>query len=206
MLAQRILTAVVGIPLLLVPLYFGGMVWRVLVLLIIIAGLVEFSRISGPGLYLDYLLLSGLSFLAVTYSGIDGTKLLFWLVFQLLYYLIRATFSGMHSFSSSFNILGVLYVVVLYSFLVLVREEFGIVWTLYGLAITWLTDTGAYFGGIRYGMRRLASKISEEVCGRCAVRPAGSSSHRGHLCPGCRGIPCSACAVWTDTVGLCPAW
>ena len=98
MLAQRILTAVVGIPLLLVPLYFGGMVWRVLVLLIIIAGLVEFSRISGPGLYLDYLLLSGLSFLAVTYSGIDGTKLLFWLVFQLLYYLIRATFSGMHSF------------------------------------------------------------------------------------------------------------
>jgi phosphatidate cytidylyltransferase len=160
MLAQRILTAVVGIPLLLVPLYFGGMVWRVLVLLIIIAGLVEFSRISGPGLYLDYLLLSGLSFLAVTYSGIDGTKLLFWLVFQLLYYLIRATFSGMHSFSSSFNILGVLYVVVLYSFLVLVREEFGIVWTLYGLAITWLTDTGAYFGGIRYGRRRLAPKIS----------------------------------------------
>ena len=62
MLAQRILTALIGIPILLVPLYFGGTVWRVLVFLIIMAGLVEFSRISGPGLYLDYLVVSGLSF------------------------------------------------------------------------------------------------------------------------------------------------
>ncbi|NLL43443.1 MAG: phosphatidate cytidylyltransferase [Firmicutes bacterium] len=160
MLAQRILTALIGIPILLVPLYFGGTVWRVLVFLIIMAGLVEFSRISGPGLYLDYLVVSGLSFLAVTYSGVDGTKLLLWLVFQLLYYLVRATFSGMHNFSSAFNMLGVMYVVVLYSFLVLVREEFGLVWTLFGLAITWLTDTGAYFGGVRYGNRQLAPKIS----------------------------------------------
>ena len=160
MLAQRILTAVIGVPILLAALYVGGIVWRVLVFLIIMAGLVEFARISGPGLYLDYLLVSGLSFLAVTYSGLDGTKLLLWLVFQLFYYMIRATFSGMHSFSSAFNLVGVLYVVVLYSFLVLVREEFGIVWTVFGLAVTWLTDTGAYFGGSCYGKRQLAPKIS----------------------------------------------
>ncbi len=160
MLAQRILTAVIGIPILLVALYFGGTTWRVLVALIILAGLVEFARMSGPGLYLDYLFVAGLSFLAVTYSGLDATKLLLWLIFQLSYYLIRATFSDMHSFSSAFNLVGVLYVVVLYSFLVLVREEFGVVWTVFGLAVTWFTDTGAYFGGSRFGKRQLAPKIS----------------------------------------------
>lgn len=160
MLAQRILTAVIGIPILLVALWYGGLTWRVLVLLIILAGLVEFARMSGPGLYPDYLLVSGLSFLMVTYSGIDGTKLLLWLAFQGIYYLIRSTFSGMYAFSSAFNLLGVLYVVVLYSFLVLVREEFGVAWTAFGLAVTWLTDTGAYFGGTRFGRRKLAPSIS----------------------------------------------
>ena len=61
----------------------------------------------------------------------------------------------MHNFSSAFNMLGNV-CSILYSFLVLVREEFGLVWTLFGLAITWLTDTGAYFGGVRYGNRQLA--------------------------------------------------
>ncbi|NMB20513.1 MAG: phosphatidate cytidylyltransferase [Firmicutes bacterium] len=160
MLAKRILTAVLGIPILLGALYLGGSVWRTLVFLIILIGLVEFARISGPGLYIDYLVVAGLSFLVLTYSGLDGTKLLLWLVFQFLYYLIRATFSGMHLFSSAFNLLALFYVVVLYSFLVLVREEFGIVWTVFGLSVTWLTDTGAYFGGMRYGKRRLAPSIS----------------------------------------------
>lgn len=160
MLAQRIFTAVIGIPVLLAALYYGGLAWRFLVLLLILAGLVEFARISGAGFYPDYMIVSGLSFLFVTYSAIDGTRLLLWLVFQLLYYLIRATFTGMHNFSSAFNLLGVLYVAVLFSFLVLVREQFGTAWTVFGLAITWLTDSGAYFGGIRYGKHKLAPKIS----------------------------------------------
>jgi phosphatidate cytidylyltransferase len=66
----------------------------------------------------------------------------------------------MHLFSSAANFLALFYVVVLYSFLVLVREEFGIVWTFFGLAVTWMTDTGAFFGGIRYGKRKLAPSIS----------------------------------------------
>ncbi len=160
MLAQRVLTAVVGIPILLGGLYLGGAAWRLLVALVILVGLWEFASMSGPGLYLDYLAVSGLSFLAVTYSGIDGTKLLLWLALQLVYYLLRASFSGMRNFGSAANLLGVFYVVVLYSFLVLVREEFGITWTLFGFLVTWATDTGAYFGGLKYGRRRLCPEIS----------------------------------------------
>lgn len=160
MLGKRILTSIIGIPLLLAGLYLGGMAWRILVYLIIMVGLFEFARISGSGLYFDYLIVSGLSFLAATYTGIQGNKLFYWLLFQFLYYLIRATFSGMHNFTSAFNLFGVFYVVVLYSFLILVREQFGVVWTVFGLGVTWATDTGAYFGGTRYGKRKLAPKIS----------------------------------------------
>ena len=160
MLAKRVLTAVIGIPLLLVPLYYGGLTWRLLVTLVILVGLWEFARMSGPGLFLDYMIVSGLSLLVLTYSGIDGTRLLLWLVFQLIYYLLRATFSGMHNLSSGFNLLGVFYVAFLYSFLVLVREQFGPQWTLFGFLVTWLTDTGAFFGGSRYGKRKLAPRIS----------------------------------------------
>jgi len=160
MLAQRVLTAVVGLPILLAALLFGGAAWRLLVTLLIIVGLWEFAAMSGPGLYLDYLAVAGLSFLAVTYSGVDGTKLLLWLALQLLYYLLRSAFSGMHSFASAANLLGVLYVAVLYSFLVLVREHFGVSWTLFGFLVTWATDTGAYFGGLKYGRHKLCPKIS----------------------------------------------
>jgi phosphatidate cytidylyltransferase len=160
MLGQRVLTAVIGIPILLAALYFGGAVWRVLVAVIIMIGLGEFASMSGPGLYFDYLMVSGLSLLAITYSGVDGTKLLLWLALQLIYYLLRASFSGMHGFASSFNIMGVLYVALLYSFLILVREQLGMGWTLFGFVITWATDTGAYFGGTKYGQRKLCPQIS----------------------------------------------
>lgn len=160
MFAQRVLTAVVGIPIFLGGLHYGGAAWRLIVFTLVFVGLLEFARMSGPGLYLDYLLASGLSFLLLTYSGINGTKLLLWLVFQLFYYLLRASFSGMHNFSSAFNLLGVLYVAVPLSFLVLVRDHFGATWTIFGVIVTWLTDTGAYFGGSRYGRRKLVPAIS----------------------------------------------
>ena len=147
-------------------------------------GLWEFASMSGPGLYLDYLDVSGLSFLAVTYSGVDGTKLLLWLALQLVYYLLRASFSGMRNFGSAANLLGVFYVVVLYSFLVLVREEFGITWTLFGFLVTWATDTGAYFGGLKYGRRRLCPEDQpQEVRGRCpGLVLVGASGGGDDLC------------------------
>ena len=132
MLGQRVLTAVIGIPILLAALYFGGAVWRVLVAVIIMIGLGEFASMSGPGLYFDYLMVSGLSLLAITYSGVDGTKLLLWLALQLIYYLLRASFSGMHGFASSFNIMGVALCCPALQLPDLSQEQLGMGWTLFG--------------------------------------------------------------------------
>jgi len=159
-MAQRIMTAIIGIPIFLGGLYFGGTFWKVTVLFLIFVGLLEFARMAGPGVYLDYLLASGLSFLLITYSGITDTKLLIWLASQTIYYLLRASFGGMHNFSSAFNLLGVLYVAIPLSFLWIVRDQFGVLWAIFGIGITWLTDSGAYFGGSRYGKHKLIPKIS----------------------------------------------
>ena len=202
MLAQRILTAVIGIPILLTSLYYGGLVWRLLILVIVGLGLVEFARMHGKHVYPDYLVVSGLSFFAITYSGLDDRKLLLWLVAQFLYYLIRATFSGMRNFRASFNLLGLLYVVVLYSFLVLVREEFGVIWTFFGLAITWLTDTGAYFGGIRSESIDSLLPSAPKVRRRGAVRPIGRRHHRCHF-RGCVRVHAAVCPVCPDSVRQC---
>lgn len=159
-MAQRILTAIVGIPIFLGGLYLGGPFWKIIVLFLVFVGLLEFARMAGTGVYFDYLLSSGLSFLLITYSGITETKLLMWLVCQTLYYLLRASFSGMHNFSSAHNLLGVFYVAVPLSFLWLVRDQFGLLWSIFGIGVTWLTDSGAYFGGSRWGRHKLVPKIS----------------------------------------------
>lgn len=159
-MAQRIMTAIVGIPIILLGLFFGGTFWKLTVFFLILVGLLEFARMAGPGVFLDYLLVAGLSFLLITYSGITSTKLLIWLVGQIIYYLLRASFSDMHNFSSAFNLLGVFYVAIPLSFLWIVREQFGLLWTIFGIGATWLTDSGAYFGGSRYGKRKLVPKIS----------------------------------------------
>ncbi|MFY9495192.1 MAG: CDP-archaeol synthase [Firmicutes bacterium] len=160
MLAQRVLTAVVGVPILLTGLYFGGVVWQLIVFALVLVGLLEFAHMGGERVYLDYLLLAGLSFLFLTYSGIDQFGLTAWLVLQLFYYLIRAAFGGMYTWSGAINLLGVLYVAVPLSFLWLVRAEYGFVWSIFGLVVTWLTDTGAYFGGLRFGRRKLLPEVS----------------------------------------------
>lgn len=172
---KRIVTALLGIPILLCALYAGGAFWEIIVFLVVLVGLFEFARMGGPGIYSDYLFVSGLSFLLLTYSGITSTKLLIWLFGQSFYYLLRASFGGMRNFSAAFNYLGVFYVAIPLSFLATVRSEFGLSWTIFGLAVTWLTDTGAYFGGSRYGRRKLMPSISPNKTVEGALFGIGSA-------------------------------
>ncbi len=84
-------------------------------------------------------------FLFITYSGISHSKLLIWLILQAFYYLIRTAFSGMRTCAGAYNLLGTFYVAIPLSFLWLVRAQFGFQWSMFGLVVTWLTDTGAFF-------------------------------------------------------------
>lgn len=160
MLQKRILTAVVGIPIVGVCLYLGGFALQALIFAAVVVGLVEFARLIGPQVKRDYLFAAGLSFILLSYGKLSTSNLMIWLFVHMLYFLIRTTFSSKKPFAAAENILGVFYVAVPFSFMWLLRNEYGFGWIVYGILVTWVTDTAAYFGGRKYGRRKLAPAIS----------------------------------------------
>lgn len=160
MLHKRLLTAIVGIPIVGICLYKGGFALQALIFAAVLVGLIEFARLVGPNAKHDYLFVAGLSFVLLSYGKLNTTNLMIWLFVQVLYFLIRTTFSTQKPFAAAENILGVLYVAVPFSFIWLLRSEYGFGWIVYGLLVTWATDTAAYFGGRKFGRRKLAPTIS----------------------------------------------
>lgn len=159
-LATRILTAVLGIPIFLAAIYYSGIYLQIGLALLVFLGLYEFNRMyQGQG-YWDYLIPAGLSLLLLAYTGVDHSFLLVWFVLQLMYLLIRATFTTRRPLSQMWQMAAVFYVAGLFSFLWLLNHEFGFIWSLFGILVTWATDTGAYFLGLAFGKTKLAPAIS----------------------------------------------
>jgi len=161
-------------------LYYGGLVFQALILAAVVIGLVEFARLLGPQVQFEYLFGAGLSFLLLSYGELSDTKIAIWLFVQLFYFMVRNTLTTHKPFAAAENILGVLYVAVPFSFVWLVRDHYGLWWTLYGLLVTWMTDTFAYFGGMLFGRTKLAPTISPKksvegaISGSLAGTVAGS--------------------------------
>lgn len=126
----------------------------------VILGLYEFRNLFKGNAYWDYLLIAGLSFLALAYTGLHESLLQLWFFLQLIYYLIRSTVADQSPISHSWHMIAVFYVAGLFSFFWLLHAHFGISWLLFGLVITWVTDTCAYFIGIKFGKTQLAPLIS----------------------------------------------
>lgn len=157
---NRIITAVLGIPLLLCIMYLGGIYLKVLVALLVFLGLFEFSRFFQTKVFWDYLVIAGLSFLILAYIGLHDSHFALWFYFQLFYYLLRVLLSGEKPVEHGWHLFTVFYVVGLFSFIWLIRDKFGFQWLLFGLLVTWATDTGAFYTGMRHGKHKLAPTIS----------------------------------------------
>lgn len=160
MLRARIVTAVLGIPLIGICVYFGGVWLKTLIVVAVILGLIEYSRFLGRNAMPDYLFSAGLSFVFVSYGKLSGTDLMIWLFAQVFYFLVRTTLTTQKPIAAAENMLGVFYVAVPFSFIWLLRTDFGLGWVVYGLVVTWVTDTAAYFFGMRFGKTKLAPTIS----------------------------------------------
>ena len=70
----------------------------------------------------------------------------------------------------SWTTAGALYLgLSLAAFVALRRQPNGLAWLMTGLLTTWITDTGAYFIGIRWGRRKLAPRLSPKKTWEGAV-------------------------------------
>lgn len=161
----RIISALIGAPIFLGLIYLGGKYTIMLVAVLTLLALQEFMRIGeqmGVRAWSKMTTLASVAWLASLLSGGAEwllTVLMFWLLVSLGR--LALTYPRTSLSESSFNILAVLYSVVLLSHLYLLRQlPNGLEWTFLTIFLVWATDTGAYLIGRQFGSHLLAPQVS----------------------------------------------
>lgn len=164
-MTKRILSALVGAPLLLLLTWLGGFYLAFLVVGLALLGLKEFLEIGQKAEL-------------VSHSKYIGIFCILWLIVFLAGYTEWLIPLGMIWFISvfgryalsypdlsfaqaSFGFLSFIYPVALFTYLSFLRElPHGLYWCFFVFLLVWITDSGAFFVGNALGKRKLAPKVS----------------------------------------------
>lgn len=167
---QRIISALIGIPVLILLAYFGGIPLVIFVVLIAVVGLYELQRIyRRMHFQIPQFLVYGSAFLFpllayFTPGGREGGFLFTGMILMLILHLMLLVFAfprfNMSDLAASY--LGSCYVSVLLSYLILIRKmiPYGFPLLLLVFLLTWACDIGAYSIGRRFGRRALCPNLS----------------------------------------------
>jgi phosphatidate cytidylyltransferase len=161
---QRFLSALVGIPLIVLAVWHGGIPLLLLTGLLIVLGIMEITELLTklglkPLFWLaaagGLILIGGTYLYGNGYSGPTITIIVF------LHLIATVTFYPRYSLlDGAGTLMGTLYVGLL-SYVYLLRTlPDGWIWLIFMLAGTWACDTAAYFVGKSLGKRRLAPALS----------------------------------------------
>ncbi|PCJ30252.1 MAG: phosphatidate cytidylyltransferase [Moraxellaceae bacterium] len=167
MLKQRIITALVLVPLVLGAIFALPNFWFALVMAVpLLIGAYEWANLMGieqAGKRVPYIILIGL-----------GLILSYWLDFTMLcslailWWLLAAHFvkhfpedSGLWAGEIRIGVMGCLTLIPTWLGVVILQGQANGAWLLmYVLFLVWGADTGAYFAGRRWGKRKMAPKVS----------------------------------------------
>ena len=166
MLGQRILSALIGIPILLAFLFLGKLPFFALIVVLTLAGLDEFySMIRKQGKHPIVILgfLGGIAFCVAALLG--GEAGLSTALALLLIAALVLNFSGARGGNLSdvaVTVFGSLYVGLLFSYLILIRgmNRHGPVLVLLIFIAIWIYDIIAYVAGSTIGKNKLAPRVS----------------------------------------------
>jgi len=207
--ARRTLTAIVGIPLFLVPLYLGEWVWTVLLVIIALlgawewialtrtAGLVPAPAVVFPGTVLIY---GSAVFRPDLLAGAAALLAMTALLAQL-----RPAGRAQAPANAGVTVLGPLYVSFFAALDLLRRLPDGLAWTILVVASVWVADSAAYFGGRTFGRHLLAPVVSPKKTWEGAVSGEIGGIAAALVVAAIAGLPLGpAAAVGTlaGTVGL----
>ncbi len=165
MLYLRVLSAIVGIPIVLAAVHFGGIWYALLLLVVVNLGIFEYCRIVNSKTYSLPVIFGFLGvtlFLVIIYfQQVALIYPLLIIIFAVLY--MHALFH-MDRFSISeaaILLWGILYLGGLGGFMLMLRMlPDGAFYTYLLLFSVWLHDTLAYFIGTKWGVRKFAPLIS----------------------------------------------
>lgn len=168
MLLLRVLSALVGIPIVIAAVYYGGPWFALFLLLVVNAAIFEYNQVIKIG---------NSSFLAViSHLGISFYMIIIYLeqymlvtpLFLVLFFvmfiaaLFNMDFEEKPSLiDSTLSLWGVVYIGVLFGYLLMLRlQPEGAFYTFALFAGIWIHDTMAYFIGVKWGIRKFAPQIS----------------------------------------------
>ncbi|HOV78738.1 MAG TPA: phosphatidate cytidylyltransferase [Bacillota bacterium] len=164
MLWQRVLSALVGIPLVVLAVWHGDIPLLLLTGIIVVLGLKEMNEMLArlgikPSLWIacagGLILVSGAYLYSDGYPGPTITVIMF-----LHLIAVVALYPRFSLLDSAATLMGTLYVGLLTYFYLLRTLPYGWIWLIFMLACTWACDTAAYFAGMFFGRRRIAPVLS----------------------------------------------
>ncbi|PIV52929.1 MAG: hypothetical protein COS17_06520 [Elusimicrobia bacterium CG02_land_8_20_14_3_00_37_13] len=180
MILPRLITAIIGIPLVLLSIWFGGIPYLILIMAIVVYGIKEYQYIVQKANYDVQIVTSYIFGILMLFSVyLNGTKIGNALVNQgtallinimlivvFLYEIIRCY----HPKSSpkgatgriGVTLAGVFFISWTLGHLLLIRDirPYGCNYTYYLFLLIWSADTFAYAFGSRFGKNRLSEKVS----------------------------------------------
>lgn len=165
MLKLRVLSAVLGIPLILFVLYFRGLYLFLFVAAISLVGLFEYYRaMQKIGINTNSILgyIAVMAYYIMFLLPITFNRPGFLIAFSVMALFSYAIVKQKHNITEiSINILGIAYIPFLFSHLLFIeRLKYGNIILWLPFLTAWFTDTFAYFIGIYLGRIKLCPNIS----------------------------------------------
>lgn len=165
MLLKRIISAIIGIPLVIYIITSGGYLFLTVVGLVIFLGMREYYQMMNhAGFYPECKLGYVISLLLfLSFIMIEGKFVHFTLTFVIIISLLIPIFQYRnHTFIDGIvTLFGTLYIGWLLGHIVLMNDlSQGACYILLSLFVTWLIDSGAYFTGSYLGKHKLCPHIS----------------------------------------------
>ena len=163
---SRVLVNVLGIPLLLSAIYFGGIYFQCLIFIAIFISTFEFYSICLKkdigiqiiSIFLFYIYLFLTYFIESIFINIEILFLM--IIFLLLIELFRNKSKPIENIG--ITIFGIVWIGLFMNYIVLIRNipEQGMLLTFVMFLSVWICDTSAFFFGSKFGEKKILPKIS----------------------------------------------
>ena len=164
MLWHRVVSALIGAPILIAAVWYGGLALIIITVVLILLGILEMCLIfSKQNIYIPRILvvlgclfLSSAAYLSEDGYPADALVMIFivYLITMLIGYPHFTPLGTAAAFFSTVYVSMLLFVFFISTF------ANGWIWLVIMLFCTWANDTAAYFTGRRFGRHRLASQLS----------------------------------------------
>lgn len=210
-LLPRILTAVIGIPLLLGLLWVGGPWWLVLAAVILVVAVMEFAPLralsprSEPALHVAALL--AFAIIATGPEAVARWTVGLWALVLLALGLVPLVRTGVSPSSvapSQMNsvILGIAYLATPFAVLVRWRLALTPQSVLAFLIVIWANDIVAYFVGLAIGRHKLAPRVSPGKSWEGAFGGLAGGVGAGLFVASWLGLGTGAAAAWAAAITI----